>query len=114
MVSAAPDSCDWWFADEAVLIDTAGRYATTGLDAVVDRAGWEGFLDLLRRTRKRQPLNGAIVVVLAYRHCAPPIRRRGPPCPHRAPARHRAFRPAPPARTGLICVQQGGPVGRLQ
>ncbi|NLS07983.1 type VI secretion system membrane subunit TssM [Rhizobium sp. P32RR-XVIII] len=55
--------CDWWFADEAVLIDTAGRYTTQDSDAPVDRAGWEGFLDLLRRTRKRQPLNGAIVVV---------------------------------------------------
>jgi type VI secretion system protein ImpL len=55
--------CDWWFADEAVLIDTAGRYTTQDSDTAVDRAGWEGFLDLLRRTRKRQPLNGAIVVV---------------------------------------------------
>jgi len=55
--------CDWWFADEAVLIDTAGRYTTQDSDKAVDRAGWEGFLDLLRRTRKRQPLNGAIVVV---------------------------------------------------
>ncbi|WP_395678950.1 type VI secretion system membrane subunit TssM [Inquilinus sp.] len=55
--------CDWWFADEAVLIDTAGRYTTQDSDKAVDRAGWEGFLDLLRRTRKRQPVNGAIVVV---------------------------------------------------
>lgn len=55
--------CDWWFADEAVLIDTAGRYTTQDSDKAVDRAGWEGFLDLLRRTRRRQPLNGAIVVV---------------------------------------------------
>lgn len=56
-------SCDWWFADEAVLIDTAGRYTTQDSDAAVDRAGWEGFLDLLRRTRPRQPVNGLIVVV---------------------------------------------------
>ena len=55
--------CDWWFADEAVLIDTAGRYTTQDSDAAVDRAGWQGFLDLLRRTRPRQPVNGAIVVV---------------------------------------------------
>ncbi len=55
--------CDWWFADEAVLIDTAGRYTTQDSDTAVDRAGWEGFLDLLRRTRPRQPVNGVIVVI---------------------------------------------------
>ncbi|MBV9654290.1 MAG: type VI secretion system membrane subunit TssM [Acetobacteraceae bacterium] len=55
--------CDWWFADEAVLIDTAGRYTTQDSDAQVDRAGWEAFLDLLRRTRKRQPLNGVLVAI---------------------------------------------------
>jgi type VI secretion system protein ImpL len=54
--------CDWWFADEAVLIDTAGRYTTQDSDAAVDRAGWHGFLDLLRRTRPRQPINGVIAV----------------------------------------------------
>ena len=43
--------CDWWFTDEAVLIDTAGRYTTQDSDAAVDRAGWEAFLDLLKRTR---------------------------------------------------------------
>jgi type VI secretion system protein ImpL len=55
--------CDWWFADEAVLIDTAGRYTTQDSDAAVDQAGWHGFLDLLRRTRPRQPINGVIVVI---------------------------------------------------
>lgn len=55
--------CDWWFADEAVLIDTAGRYTTQDSDAALDRAGWHGFLDLLRRTRFRQPINGVIVVI---------------------------------------------------
>ena len=55
--------CDWWFTEEAVLIDTAGRYTTQDSDAAVDRAGWEGFLDLLKRTRKRQPLNGVIVAM---------------------------------------------------
>ena len=55
--------CDFWFADEAVLIDTAGRYTTQDSDVTVDKAGWLGFLDLLRRARPRQPLNGVIVVV---------------------------------------------------
>ncbi len=55
--------CDWWFTDQAVLIDTAGRYTTQDSSAVSDRAGWEAFLGLLRRTRPRQPLNGVIVAI---------------------------------------------------
>ncbi len=55
--------CDWWFTEDAVLIDTAGRYTTQDSDAAVDRAGWEGFLDLLKRTRSRQPINGVIVAI---------------------------------------------------
>lgn len=55
--------CDWWFTEEAVLIDTAGRYTTQDSDAAVDRAGWEAFLDLLKRTRLRQPLNGILVAI---------------------------------------------------
>ena len=55
--------CDWWFTEDAVLIDTAGRYTTQDSDAAVDKAGWEGFLDLLKRTRARQPLNGVIVAI---------------------------------------------------
>jgi type VI secretion system protein ImpL len=55
--------CDWWFTEDAVLIDTAGRYTTQDSDAAVDRAGWEGFLNLLKRTRSRQPVNGVIVAI---------------------------------------------------
>ena len=55
--------CEWWFTDKAVLIDTAGRYTTHDSDASVDRAGWEAFLDLLKRTRPKQPLNGIIVAI---------------------------------------------------
>ena len=40
--------CDWWFTENAVLIDTAGRYTTQDSNAAVDRAGWDAFLDLLR------------------------------------------------------------------
>ena len=48
-----------------MLIDTAGRYTTQDSDPAVDRAGWTGFLDLLKRTRTRQPLNG-VIVAIAY------------------------------------------------
>ncbi len=55
--------CDWWFTEHAVLIDTAGRYTTQDSDATVDKAGWDSFLDLLKRTRPRQPLNGVVVAI---------------------------------------------------
>lgn len=55
--------CDWWFSDEAVLIDTAGRYTTQDSDAARDKAEWDGFLTLLKRYRPRQPLNGAILTI---------------------------------------------------
>lgn len=56
-------NCDWWFTNDAVLIDTAGRYTTQESDADVDNAAWLGFLSLLKRYRKRQPINGAIVAI---------------------------------------------------
>jgi len=56
-------NCDWWFTDQAVLIDTAGRYATHDSDPAVDLAEWQGFLSLLKKYRPRQPLNGIIVTL---------------------------------------------------
>ena len=54
---------DFWFADEAVLVDTAGRYTTQDSDATVDAAGWNAFLGLLKRHRPRQPINGVLVAI---------------------------------------------------
>lgn len=56
-------NCDWWFTDNAVLVDTAGRYTTQESDAVADNAAWLGFLSILKKHRKRQPINGAIVAI---------------------------------------------------
>lgn len=55
--------CDWLFTEEAVLIDTAGRYTTQDSDAEVDAAAWGAFLDLLKHHRPRQPLNGVLVAL---------------------------------------------------
>jgi type VI secretion system protein ImpL len=68
--------CDWWFTEDAVLIDTAGRYTTQDSDAAVDRAGWEAFLGLLKRTRQRQPLNGVIVAIAVSDIAAAPREER--------------------------------------
>jgi type VI secretion system protein ImpL len=58
-------NCDWWFTDEAVLLDTAGRYTTQDSDESADSAGWKEFLELLTKYRKRRPLNGVMVTLSA-------------------------------------------------
>ncbi|WP_269582312.1 type VI secretion system membrane subunit TssM [Roseibium sp. Sym1] len=55
--------CDWWFAETAVLIDTAGRYTTQDSDEEHDRESWLGFLNILRKARPRQPVNGVMVSI---------------------------------------------------
>lgn len=55
--------CDWWFTDEAVLIDTAGRYTTQDSDTELDSSGWGGFLEMLKKYRKRRPINGVFVAL---------------------------------------------------
>jgi len=56
-------NCDWWFTDNAVMIDTAGRYTTQESDAEADGGAWLGFLGLLKKYRKRQPINGAMIAI---------------------------------------------------
>jgi type VI secretion system protein ImpL len=56
-------NCDWWFTNEAVLIDTAGRYTTQDSHRSADSSAWRNFLQLLKKYRPRQPINGAIVAV---------------------------------------------------
>ena len=56
-------NCDWWFTNDAVLIDTAGRYTTQDSHKVIDSSAWEGFLGLLKKHRRRRPINGAIVAI---------------------------------------------------
>ncbi|MFZ1246206.1 MAG: type VI secretion system membrane subunit TssM [Azonexus sp.] len=56
-------NCDWWFTDEAVLLDTAGRYTMQESDREVDSAAWNGFLQLLKKFRPRRPINGIILTI---------------------------------------------------
>ncbi|WP_406858305.1 type VI secretion system membrane subunit TssM [Alsobacter sp. KACC 23698] len=55
--------CDWWFTEDAVLIDTAGRYTTQDSDVRSDKQSWLSFLDILKKNRPRQPINGVIVAI---------------------------------------------------
>lgn len=57
------DQTDWWFTNEAVLIDTAGRYTTQESGSALASVEWKGFLGLLRKHRERAPINGALVTI---------------------------------------------------
>ncbi|QDE91562.1 type VI secretion protein IcmF [Myxococcus xanthus] len=52
-------NCDWWLTNEAVLLDTAGRYTS----AEEDRPEWLAFLDTVAKHRPSRPINGLIVAI---------------------------------------------------
>lgn len=52
-------NCDWWFTNEAILLDTAGRYSTEQ----DDHQEWIAFLQMLKRYRTRRPINGILVAI---------------------------------------------------
>jgi type VI secretion system protein ImpL len=54
-------NCDWFFSDQAILLDTAGRYMTEHDDT----DEWHAFLDTLKENRAARPVNGAIVGISA-------------------------------------------------
>ena len=56
-------NCDWLFAEDAIFLDTAGRYTTQDSHKNVDEAGWKGFLDLIKKYRTRRPINGVLVTM---------------------------------------------------
>ena len=55
--TAGTRNCDWWFSQEAILLDTAGRFATDD----DDREEWVAFLDTIKRFRSERPLDGVVV-----------------------------------------------------
>ena len=57
--------CDWYFTNEGIVLDTAGRYSVHE----EDRSEWLGFLGLLKRYRAKAPLNGVIIAVSVAEIC---------------------------------------------
>src|SRR5262245_7869814 len=57
-------NCDWWFGEDCIILDTAGRY-TFNEDNEPDREEWVEFLKLLKKFRPVAPINGLIVAVAA-------------------------------------------------
>jgi type VI secretion system protein ImpL len=74
--------CDWWIANDAVLIDTSGAYcAPQQGDEPADGAApapteWRGLLGLLRKHRPRAPVNGVLLAVSVAELLAPDERER--------------------------------------
>jgi len=54
--------CNWMFANEAVVMDTTGRYVTQP-DKSVDKAEWLALLDRLKKHRKAKPVDGVVIAV---------------------------------------------------
>jgi len=52
-------NCDWWLTNEAIILDTAGRWSTQD----DDHEEWLAFLDLLRKTRPKKAVNGILLAV---------------------------------------------------
>jgi type VI secretion system protein ImpL len=57
--TAGTKNCDWWFSQDAILLDTAGRFVTHDDDEVE----WLAFLDTLKQHRGKKPLDGIVVAV---------------------------------------------------
>jgi len=54
-------NCDWWITNEAILIDTAGRYFSDESNSAIDKKVWKSFLQMLCKTRKNVPINGVLI-----------------------------------------------------
>jgi len=63
LVGTGPTTdCDWWLTNQAVFIDTAGRYlANEG----PDQREWRQLLSLVRKYRPRPALQGVLIVLSA-------------------------------------------------
>ncbi|HBZ69693.1 MAG TPA: hypothetical protein DEP35_08190, partial [Deltaproteobacteria bacterium] len=55
--------CDFWLANEAILLDTAGRYSRS--EEAADRSEWRSLLRLVRGVRPGVPVTGIVVAVPA-------------------------------------------------
>ncbi|PHM45506.1 hypothetical protein Xmau_01158 [Xenorhabdus mauleonii] len=59
----ATDDFNWWFTNKAVLLDTAGRYTTQDSSPYQDASEWKKLIQLLKKYRARQPINGIIITI---------------------------------------------------
>ncbi|MCF5678607.1 type VI secretion system membrane subunit TssM, partial [Pseudomonas syringae] len=55
-------SCEWYFTEQAILLDTSGRYLDQP-EPEVDRSAWMTLLELLRGRHRTHPLSGVLVTL---------------------------------------------------
>ncbi|HKE13052.1 MAG TPA: type VI secretion protein IcmF/TssM N-terminal domain-containing protein [Myxococcota bacterium] len=60
-VPGSTRDCDFWLTNEAIVLDTAGRYARS--EEAADRTEWRSLLRLVRGARPGMPVNGVVVAV---------------------------------------------------
>jgi len=56
-------NCDWWFTEEAVFLDTRDAIPPSRATATSTPAAWKSFLQLLKKSRPRRPINGVLVTI---------------------------------------------------
>ncbi|WP_353173901.1 type VI secretion system membrane subunit TssM [Acinetobacter rudis] len=61
---AGTRDCDWFLTDEALLLDTAGRFVEQN-DDQNNTNDWNELLGLLKRCRPKQPINGLVLMLSA-------------------------------------------------
>ena len=52
-------NCDWFFSTNGIFLDTAGRYVSQSEDNIE----WISFLDVLKKNRRKKPINGVIAAL---------------------------------------------------
>lgn len=58
------DTCEWWFLEKSIILDTTSRYVTPEDDGN-DLDEWKEFLNLFLKYRKRKPINGVVITISA-------------------------------------------------
>ena len=69
-ILAQTENYDWWFFDEAIVLDSAGRYVGAE-DLEQDRKEWNISLDLLASYRSKEGINGLVLAISADRLISP-------------------------------------------
>ncbi len=57
---------DWWLYEQAIVLDTAGRYAVPD-NTKRDKKEWGTLLSMLSRHKQKEPINGVVLVIAANR-----------------------------------------------
>lgn len=57
---------EWWLYEEAIVIDTAGRYAVPDVEKR-DRQEWRSMLRMLASHKQKEPISGLVIVIAADR-----------------------------------------------